>query len=136
MSADAEWALQKGVRATLLADAGVTALLGDPPRVHDEPPDDPIFPYVTFGRSETRPGDGEGLLEHVLHLHVWSRYGGRKEAKEVVGGLRAALDGAAPALAGFSLTGLRVVFADVLRAADGRTTQAIVRLRALTAPAA
>lgn len=131
-----EWALQTGIRAALLADPGVAALLGAPPRLYDEVPEEAVFPYLTFGRAESAPEDGDDapLLTHVVHLHVWSRYGGRKEAKEALAAVRAALHGQDLALEGCRLVSLRATFADVLRAADGRTTQAILRLRAMTEP--
>lgn len=132
-----EWALQAGVHAALLADAGVQALLGDPPRVHDEPPESAVFPYVTFGRAQAVPADGDATptTEHVLHLHVWSRYGGRREAKRVIDALRSALHDATIALTDHQLVNLRVTFTDVFRPVDGRTSQGVVRLRAVTEPA-
>jgi hypothetical protein len=131
-----EWALQTAVRAALGADAGVQVWLGDPVRVYDEPPNDPVFPYLTYGRSEARPydGDAETVVEQVLHLHLWSRYGGRKEAKEAAAAVRAALQDAAITSDGFRHTNLRSTYTDIFRVGDGRTTQAIIRLRALTEP--
>lgn len=132
MSAD--WALQTAVRAHVLGDATLLTLLGDPPRVYDQPPRDAVFPFLTFGRAETRPldADAPGALAHVLHLHVWSRYGGRKEVKDIIAALRASLADASLAVAGHALVSLRVTFTDVLRAPDGRTSQGILRLRAVT----
>ena len=132
----AEWALQVGLRDALSADAGVKAWLGDPPRIYDEAPDDPIFPYLTFGRSESRVLDGDDApaTEQIIHLHYWSRYGGRREAKEGLAAVRAAVDGAAPTLDGHRLCALRPTYTDVFRAGDGRTVHGVVRLRALTEP--
>ncbi|MCG8442229.1 MAG: DUF3168 domain-containing protein [Caulobacterales bacterium] len=133
-----EWSLQKAVVSALSADVAVQGALGDPARIYDEPPDEVIFPYATFGQSETRPADGDAapMHEHVLSLHVWSRYGGRREAKETVGLMREALHGAPLDLAsdGWRLVNLRATFADVFRVGDGRTTRGMLRLRAVTEP--
>jgi hypothetical protein len=122
-----EWALQVAVRAALAADAGVKAWLGDPARVYDEPPEDPVFPYLTCGRSESRPldGDGAGVIEQILHLRLWSRYAGRKETKEAVAAVRAALQDLSITADGHHHSGIRVTYTDVFRVGDGRTTQAI-----------
>lgn len=131
-----EWALQIAVRGVLSADEGVKACLGDPPRVYDEPPPDPLFPYLTCGRSECLPfdGDDQAVVEQILHLHVWSQYGGRKEAKGVVAAVRAALQDLALTEGGYHHSNVRATYTDVFRVGDGRTTQGIVRLRALTEP--
>ncbi|MFT3726318.1 MAG: DUF3168 domain-containing protein [Terricaulis sp.] len=130
----AEAALASAIRTAAMADVGVKALLGDSARVYDDPPPDPVFPYVTLGRVETKPADANGAeaLEHALTLHVWSRYGGRAEALEVVSALRAALHDASFAVEGRHLIFLFASFADVFRSGDGRTTHGVLRLRALT----
>jgi hypothetical protein len=132
-----EWALQVAVRAALAADAGVKAQLGDPPRVYDDVPDDPVFPYLTFGRSESRPfdADASGVAEHVLHLHLWSRYAGRGETKGAVAAVRTALQSLSVVAEGFHCSALRATYTDIFGAGDGRTTQGIIRLRALSEPA-
>ena len=95
-----------------------------------------MFPYVTLGRMESRPTDA-GLteaLEHAVTLHVWSRYGGRAEALDVIAAMRAVLHNAALAVEGRKLVLLFAVFADVFRSGDGRTTHGVLRLRAVTEP--
>lgn len=132
----AERALAAAIRARALADAGVKAALGDPARLYDDPPPDPVFPYLTIGRIETRAADASGVaaLDHAVTLHVWSRHGGRAEALDVIAALRAALHDAPLSVAGCKLIFIFVQFADVFRAGDGRTTHGVLRLRALTEP--
>jgi hypothetical protein len=43
-------ALQKGLRAALIADAGVAALVGS--RIYDEPPQNVTFPYLRFNQRD------------------------------------------------------------------------------------
>lgn len=132
----AERALAAAIRAAAMAHADVQAVLGDPARVYDDPPADPVFPYVTLGRLESRPAEASDsqALEHVVTLHVWSRYGGRAEALDVIAALRAALHDAALEVEGRRLVFLFVSFTDVFRSGDGRTTHGVARLRALTEP--
>jgi len=136
MSLDPERALQLALLTKLRANGALTALLGNPPRVYDEPPTDPVYPYVSLGRSETRPWgglDGEGL-EHVLSLTVVSVFGGSEEAKAVMALVRLSLHGAALSLDGHRLINLRVTYADLFKAADWRSTFGVLRLRAITEP--
>ena len=127
-------ALQKALLDHLRSDADLTALLGDPARIHDEPPAQRVYPLVVFGRAQTRPWgglEGEGL-EHALTLTCLSRFDGTEEAKAVVAALRARLHNAALTLVGWRLVNLRVTYGDVFRAADGKTVQGLIRLRAVT----
>ncbi len=103
-------------------------------RFYDDPPPDPVFPYVTLARVESRPVDSAGgeAIEHDVTLHAWSRYGGRAEALDVIGALREALHDAPLTIAGRKLIYLFAQFADVFRSGDGRTTHGVLRLRALT----
>ncbi|HVV32606.1 MAG TPA: DUF3168 domain-containing protein [Vitreimonas sp.] len=130
----AEGALAAAIRGALLSNAGVKTTLGDSPRVYDDPPPDPTFPYLTLGRVESKPADASSApaLEHAITLHVWSRYGGRAEAIEVIATVRAALHDAALSVEGLRLVFLFASFADVFRSGDGRTTHGVLRLRAMT----
>ena len=136
MSLDPERALQQALLTKLRGNGDLTALLGNPPRVYDEPPADLVYPYVSLGRSETRPWgglDGEGL-EHVLSVTVVSVFGGSEEAKAVMALVRLSLHGAALSLDGHRLINLRVTYADLFKAADWRSTYGVLRLRAVTEP--
>lgn len=127
-----ERAFLSAVRDAALADANVQTVLGA--RIYDDHPPDPIFPYMTIGRIESRSADSAlaEALEHSATLHVWSRYGGRAEALDAVHALRAALHDQDIAIAGRSLVLLLATFSDVFRAGDGRTTHGVLRLRAIT----
>jgi len=127
-------ALHKALLDHLRADAGVQALLGEPARVHDEPPEVRVYPLVLFGRAETRPWgglDGEGV-EHALTLTCVSRFDGAEEAKAVIAALRAALHGVDLTLDGHRLVNLRVTYADVFRAPGYRPLHGVLRVRAVT----
>lgn len=111
----AERALIAAIRAAAMASAGVQALLGDPARVYDDPPPDVVFPYVTLGRLECRSADASDseALDFAVTLHIWSRYGGRAEALDVIAALRAALHHAPLEIEGATLVLLLAQFSDV-----------------------
>jgi len=138
MPLDPERALQAALYAALRGASELVPLLGDPPRVYDEPPPDPIYPFVTLGRAESKPfggsSDGGEGAEHVLTLTCVSRFGGAEEAKALAGLVRARLHDAVLPLQDHRLVNLRVTYTDVFRAADWRFTYGLVRLRAVTEP--
>lgn len=131
---NAEIALAAAIRAAAMDSADVQALIAD--RFYDDPPPDVTFPYVTIGRVESKPlGASEReALEHGVTLHVWSRYGGRAEALDVIAALRGCLHNAALNVAERRLVLLFALFTDVFRSGDGRTTHGVLRLRAITEP--
>ena len=128
-----ELALQKALIAHLGEDVGLRALLGEPPRIWDAPPDRPACPYVLIGRSESRPVGASGCgIEHGLTLTVVSRFRGTEEAKAVLAALRLALTDAALAADGVRTISVRPGFADVYPAPDRLRTFAVLRVRAVT----
>ncbi len=136
MPTAASAALRAAIHDALIADTGLTGLLGGP-KVYDEPPRAAAFPYVTLG--ETRVADystgSETGEEHQMVLHAWSRQGGTREAHLIAGALLQALDDAPLTLTDHALVNLRFSVADIRREADGRTYHALVRFRAVTEPA-
>ena len=136
MSLDPERALQKALIDTLRADAGVTAVLGHPAAIYDEPPQDSGWPHLLIGRSESRPYDADGgATEHILTLTARSRFGGTEEAKAVNAAVRAALTDGDLTMTGHRIVNLRVTYQDVFRAADWQKTLGVTRVRAVTEPA-
>ncbi|NJC41519.1 hypothetical protein GGQ87_001777 [Brevundimonas alba] len=128
-----ELALQKALIAHLAGDAGVCAVLGEPPRIWDAAPARPEFPHLLIGRSESRPvGADGGGVEHALTLTAVSRFRGSEEAKAVLAVLRSRLTDASLAADGVRTVSLRLTFADVYSAADGLRTFAVLRVRAVT----
>lgn len=135
MAASASWALQAAIYATLTGSASLVALLGGA-RVYDGAPQSALFPYVTFGQSNSADwsGDLADGEEHVLTLHIWSEAGRRKEALAIMAAIRTLLHDAAPALDGHRLVNLRQEFADIRREADGEILHGTLRYRAVTEP--
>ncbi|MFT0878728.1 DUF3168 domain-containing protein [Rhodopseudomonas sp. G2_2311] len=128
-------ALRAAIHHALTSDTALLAALGGP-RIYDEPPREPAFPFVTLGEARISDvsADDAPTQEHQLTLHAWSRQGGHKEAHVITGALLQALDDAPLAPSGHRLVNLRFALADIRREPDGRTYHALVRFRAVTEP--
>lgn len=130
---DHENALQKALIAHLRGDPALKALLGDPARIWDQPPEAALFPHLLIGRSESRPVAADGCgVEQSLTLTCASTFGGTEEAKAVSAAVRARLFEAAMVADGVRTVSLRVVFADVFRSPGLKRTWAVLRVRAIT----
>ncbi len=127
-------ALRTAIHARLAEDSPLQALIAG--RIHDVPPKDVVFPFVTLGEAVVSDWSTatEGGSEQALTLHVFSRQGGRAEAFALAAAVQGALHDAPLALAGHALANLRATTAEVRRDSDGRTFHALVRFRAITEP--
>jgi len=121
-------ALAKAVHTVLANDPAVQFGLGGsadvPPRLYDSAPEDPDYPYLTYGalRSEDIGADETALASHQMTLHLWSRYTGRAEVMGLLGQLGHALDpDVLTEAASVAVRSATSVYSDVLRATDGRT---------------
>lgn len=126
--------ISKALHALLSANTGVQAVLGIPPRLYDNPPDDPIFPYLTYGpmRSEDISADGAVINAHTLTLHIWSRYGGRAQVMEVLAAVTGALQSGTINLPQANLVRAQVSYTDIFRAPDGLTLHGLIRFSLTT----
>jgi len=129
------WDLQKAAHAALSADADLLAALGGP-AIHDDVPQAAAFPYVVLDQmriNDWSTGTERGS-EHVLMLHVWSRYSGKRESYAIADAIRAVLDDAELMLDDNRLINLTHQYSDLKRDADGETWHAVMRFRAVTEP--
>ncbi len=129
------WDLQKAVYAALTADTALTTLLGGT-HIHDVPPRGAAFPYVVIDQMQVRDWSTgtEAGAEHMLTLHVWSRYAGKQEAYEIADAVRAVLDGVLLDLDDHRLINLRHQYSELKRDEDGETHHGVLRFRAVTEP--
>lgn len=124
----------EAIHNLLTQDITVQALLGQPPRLYDHPPDDPIFPYLTYGpmRSQDESGDGAIINIHTMTLHLWSRYSGRAEVMQILDALTQALRRGPLTLKDVSLVQAQVTYTDIFRAPDGLTLHGLIRFSLMT----
>jgi len=96
---DHSWNLQQTIYTLLTGES--PSIAGD--RIYDDVPQNVTFPYVEIGDGQVIPDDtssaDEGFSEFI-DLHVWSRYRGKKEIKQIFGQIHAALHGVALSVTG------------------------------------
>lgn len=124
-------AAQAALRAALIADAGVAALVGD--RVLDEPKEDAVLPYVRFGDLTKIGDDTHGTLGAIVSvgLEVHSRpVFGRTEATRICEAINAALhrQPAAVVAAGYNTVEIEVQTWVVQRQSDGASYRGALAL--------
>lgn len=125
--------LVRGIVRRLGEDASVAALLGEPARIWDQPPEDAGFPHVRIGACDSRPVAAEGgAVEHRLSLTVVSTFPGAQEARAVAAAVRAALEDARLEDDGVRTVSLGVSLVETFRATDLGRAYAVIRLRAVT----
>jgi hypothetical protein len=101
-------------------------------KTYDSVPSGATFPYISLGDDTvnnwgTKTGDGEDIT-HTLH--VWSRYNGKKEAKEIMSLVLQSLTDTPLSLgSGFSMDFSRMEFMEVITDPDGITRHGIMRMR-------
>jgi len=129
-------ALAKAIHLALSGNVAVQSVLGQEARLYDHAPEDPIYPYLTYGpmRSADVGGDESPMTAHNLTLHLWSRYGGRAETMAMLQAVSGALESGSWQLAEGHLVSANVIFTDQFRAPDGHTLHGIIRLNATTQP--
>ena len=69
--------------------------------------------------------------ETVINLHVWSRYRGSKETKQVMDRVHTLLHDSNLTVTGHNLINMRFEFGDVIRDPDGITRHGVMRFRAI-----
>lgn len=138
---DPSIAFLRAVRATLIADARVTALVGQ--KIYGEPPpaNELPFPWVRIDSVVTADAGAdcqEDAVEAFIDLHVWSRAPGFDEAANIASAIKMALhkpDPLPPIAGPWVFVDLMVDGVRQVQDPDGKSRRAIVTIRALLDPA-
>lgn len=138
-----EYKIQKAIYDKLIADVTLKAALAanvqdsTKAAIYDNVPqavdsgDDSVFPYVTVGDDtmidwDTDTSQGK---EATLTLHVWSRYRGRKEVKEIQGMIYDALHLSNLIITGYHSVLMLSEYSETLLDPDGLTRHGVQRFR-------
>jgi len=129
-------ALQTGLYERLVSDVQLKALVGDPPRIYDHVPQGTVFPYITIGDIQTTDWSTstENGEDHRIIVHSFSRYKGRKEAREIEKRIYELLHDGDLSMTEHTLIRMRFLVSDILLDADGRTYHGLARFQAITEP--
>lgn len=113
------------------------ALVASPPigaSVYEAAPQAAAYPHIEIegGRAYDWSAQLMRGEETTIEIHVWSRYRGMKEARELLGAIKDRLHEQALTLTGAVLVDLRFVDLELFNDADGLTRHGIIRFRAMT----
>ena len=124
--------VQKAIFSTLSADSSLDSLVGNN-KILDDVPQGTNYPYVQIG-EETSIDAGlkdKEAQEYTLTIHIWSRYRGNKETKEIAERIYTLLHNGAISVTGASLANIRNEFFTILIDDDGITRHGVMRFRAI-----
>lgn len=128
-----QWEFQQALFTVLSGDSNLTTTLSA--SIYDDVPDHQAvtFPYVTIGEDTMLDYSTKDLVgsDVTVNLHVWSRYRGSKEVKQVMDRVHTLLHDSNLTVTGRNLINLRSEFSDVLRDPDGITRHGVMRFRAV-----
>lgn len=133
MSAASLVAVQDAIYAALSGSAALQALIGNPARLYDHVPENAAFPYVELGEVNARRFDSASRsgLDCALTLNVWSRYQGRREAKQILDAIYGVLHDGGLSIAGNAHVLTVFQSAETKRDVDGLTYHGIVKYRVI-----
>ena len=136
MSADGFFAtsapeLVDAVLSALRSDETIQSVLGNPVRLFDDETRQPNYPYAVLERHESTDSSSSNhlSLEHQLQFATYSRHGGLREAKAILGILKHAVEHLS-----LSLTHQRIVltiptYSDVMRTQNQTVFRGLLRVR-------
>jgi hypothetical protein len=131
--------LQEAVYNRLVAYSDLTALLatwpsGTTPAIYDHVPQEAAHPYVAIGDDASAEFDTDTSTgaDTTLTIHVWSRYRGRMETKEIQRELYNALHRHDLSVSGAHTVTCEWEYADSVVEEDGLTRHGVTRFRLLT----
>ena len=124
--------VQKAIFSTLSGDSSLDSLIGNN-KILDDGPQGTDYPYVQIGEETTIDAGlkDKEAQEYTLTIHIWSRYRGNKETKEIAERIYTLLHNGAISVTGASLANIRNEFFTVLIDDDGLTRHGVMRFRAI-----
>jgi hypothetical protein len=130
MAANFSSAVFKAVHAKLNgAIAGLTVYDHVPFEPEGAP--DANFPFAVVGDMDVAPWDTDDTRGATVSatVHVWSRYKGRKEARDTLDSIYALLHRAALVAVGYKFVDVLFTFSTITVEGDGKTRHGIIRFQ-------
>ena len=102
--------------------------------VYDEVIEGNSYPFITLGEETVTDYSTKNLVgaETTVNIHIWSRYKGSKETKQIMDKVHDLLHDVSLTVSGVNLINLRFEFSDIMRDPDGITRHGVMRFRAIT----
>ena len=126
-----QFALQSSIYTALDVSAITTTLACG---VYDEVVEGNSYPFITLGEETAIDYSTNNLVgaETTINIHVWSRYKGSKQTKQILDKIHDLLHDVSLTVSGVNLINLRFEYSDIMRDPDGITRHGVMRFRAIT----
>ena len=126
-----QFALQSSIYTALDVSAITTTLSCG---VYDEVIQGNTYPFITLGEETAIDYSTNNLVgaETTINIHIWSRYKGSKETKQIMDKVHDLLHDKSLSVTGVNLINLRFEYSDIMRDPDGITRHGVMRFRAIT----
>lgn len=126
-----QFALQSSIYTALNVSAITTTLACG---VYDEVVEGNTYPFITLGEETAIDYSTNNLVgaETTINIHVWSRYKGSKQTKQILDKIHDLLHDVSLTVSGVNLINLRFEYSDIMRDPDGITRHGVMRFRAIT----
>ena len=126
-----QFALQSSIYSALDVSAITTTLACG---VYDEVVEGNSYPFITLGEETAIDYSTNNLVgaETTINIHVWSRYKGSKQTKQILDKIHDLLHDVSLTVSGVNLINLRFEYSDIMRDPDGITRHGVMRFRAIT----
>ena len=126
-----QFALQSSIYTALNVSAITSTLACG---VYDEVVEGNSYPFITLGEETAIDYSTNNLVgaETTINIHVWSRYKGSKQTKQILDKIHDLLHDVSLTVSGVNLINLRFEYSDIMRDPDGITRHGVMRFRAIT----
>ena len=121
--------LQEAIFSKLSNDTDVTDLA----EVFDDVAENQTFPYLTIGEDVLNEWDTNSTLgaDSTITIHVWSRYKGRKQTKEIMGAIYNCLHRSTLTVTGYDFVSVNYDTETSFLDSDGLTRHGVQTYRVL-----
>ena len=126
-----QFALQSSIYTALNVSAITTTLACG---VYDEVVEGNSYPFITLGEETAIDYSTNNQVgaETTINIHIWSRYKGSKQTKQIMDKIHDLLHDVSLTVSGVNLINLRFEYSDIMRDPDGITRHGVMRFRAIT----
>ena len=126
-----QFALQSSIYTALNVSAITTTLACG---VYDEVVEGNSYPFISLGEETAIDYSTNNLVgaETTINIHIWSRYKGSKQTKQIMDKVHDLLHDVSLTVSGVNLINLRFEYSDIMRDPDGITRHGVMRFRAIT----
>lgn len=124
------WDCQQALYAALTASAALSAIVAD--RIYNDAQQTVEFPWIEIGDGQiipadtSAPGGGDDGVSDFFDLHLWSRYAGNKENRQIADAVHTLLHGVSLGVAGRTSAFAWVRNVRLLRDPDGKTRHGVL----------